>query len=43
MRDCIEVFQDVIRIVTLQPRERVRQWPPHQANRSRTIGMTFVP
>jgi hypothetical protein len=44
MREYIEIFQDVVRIVTFQPRERERRLPPsHQASRSRTIGMTFVP
>ena len=44
MRECIEILQDVIRIFTLQPRARERRSPPsHQARRSRTIGMTFVP
>lgn len=44
MRECIEIIQDVIRIFTFQPRERERRLPPpHQARRSRTIGITFVP
>jgi hypothetical protein len=44
MREYIEIFQDVVRIVTLQPRERERRLPPtHHASKSRTIGMTLVP
>jgi hypothetical protein len=44
MRECIEIFQDVVRIVTLQPREREQRLHlSHQARRSRTIGITLVP
>ncbi len=44
MRVCIEILQDVIRILTFQPRDRERRLPPaRQVRRSRTIGITLVP
>jgi hypothetical protein len=42
MNDYLDILEDVLRIATFQPRLREKR-RPHQASRSRTIGMTFVP
>ncbi len=44
MREYIEIFEDVIRIATFQPRQNLRDLArSRQPSRSRTRGMTFVP
>ena len=44
MNKYLDILDDVLRIATFQSRLREkRRQPSHQASRSRTIGMTFVP